>query len=111
MSPILRSVDELNGFLQQHPAAAVYFSGPDCGVCKVLKPKLLTLLQAQFPALALAEVDCAAAPELAAQQTVFSIPTLVVYFDGSELLRKARNFSPAQLADELERPYALFFGA
>ncbi len=89
----------------------MYFSGPDCAVCQVLKPRVIALLQREFPRIAVALVDCAAAPELAAQQSVFAVPTLTVYFDGQELLRLARNFSPAQLAEALERPYALYFGA
>lgn len=106
----LDASDPFQAFLQQQPAAAVYFSGPDCSVCQVLKPKVLALLEQHFPQLALAEVDCSRASELAAQQSVFTVPTLVIYFDGRELLRKVRNFSLRELADELERPYALFFG-
>lgn len=111
MTPLLLDAsDHFDAFLRQYPAAAVYFSGPDCSVCQVLKPKVLALLAQQFPQLALAEVDCGRSSELAAQQSVFTVPTLVVYFDGRELLRKVRNFSLRELAEELERPYALFFG-
>lgn len=105
----LETTAQFNAFLQQHPAAAVYFSSPDCAVCQVLKPRVLELLRRDYPRLAVAVVDCAAAPELAAQQQVFAVPMLLVCFDGQELLRLARNFSPAQLAEALERPYALFF--
>lgn len=106
----LDSSPQLDTFLQQHPAAAIYFSGPDCSVCQALKPKVLALLQQQFPRIEIALVDCAQAAELAAQQTVFTVPTLVIYLDGREFLRKVRNFSLRELADELERPYALFCG-
>jgi len=34
---------------------------------------------------------------------------VAVFFDGSEQLRLARNFSPAALVEALQRPYALFF--
>ena len=111
MAVTLHSHNEFEQFLRQQPAAAVYFSGPDCSVCTVLKPRVMELLLQRFTSVATAEVDCAAAPELAAQLGVLTIPTLIVYFDGSELLRKVRNFSPAQLADELARPYSLFFDA
>lgn len=110
MPTTLETTAQFTAFLQQNPAAAVYFSGPDCGVCQVLKPRIMALLQRDYPRIAVALVDCAAAVELAAQRSVFAVPTLMVYFDGQEMVRLARNFSPAQLAEALERPYALFFG-
>ncbi|WP_172600492.1 thioredoxin family protein [Sulfurivermis fontis] len=109
MPTILESTAQFTDFLQQNPAAVVYFSRPDCAVCQVLKPRILALLRQEFPRIAVAVVDCAAAPELAAQQAVFTVPVVAVYIDGRESLRLARNFTPGQLAAALERPYALFF--
>lgn len=105
----LVSIDELADFLQANSAVAIYFGSQDCGVCQNLRPRIMHLLQEDFPLLAVAAVDSRAAPELAAQQMVFSIPVLVVFFHGQETLRLARNFSVGQLASSLERPYQLFF--
>jgi len=104
----LSSSDEFTTWSSRHPLCAAYFSGPGCAVCEVLKPKLVELLQSRFPGLALGEIDCALSPDLAAQQMVFTIPTLIVYFDGREGLRKVRSFSLGELAAELERPYRIF---
>ncbi len=107
MSRPLVTEDDLTGFISSHSICAAYFSGPDCAVCEILKPKLLELLQQRFPKLTVGEVDCAASPQLAAQQIVFTIPTLIVYFEGKEGIRKSRSFSLAELASELERPYSM----
>jgi len=104
----LTSNADFASHLRDAPLAAVYFSGPDCGVCRVLEPRLAALLEAEFPALATARVDCRRLPELAAAQSVFAIPTLLIYIDGRETLRYARAFSPAQVRDDLQRPYRLF---
>ena len=40
---------------------------------------------------------------------MFSIPTLLVYFEDREMLRLSRGFSLTQLRAGLERPYRLFF--
>lgn len=104
----LLSETEFFDFIRSHPICAVYFSGPDCAVCRTLKPKLFDLLQQKFPALVIGEVDCSASQQLAAQQTVFTIPTLLVYFDGKEGIRKSRSFSLSELANELARPYGIF---
>jgi thioredoxin-like negative regulator of GroEL len=97
--------------VRSHPVCAVYFSGPNCAVCEALKPKLFNLLQSRFPALVLGEVDCAKSPRLAGQQSVFTIPTLIVYLDGREGLRRSRSFSLAELASQLERPYSILTDA
>jgi thiol-disulfide isomerase/thioredoxin len=64
-------------FLQEHPICALYFTTPDCGICKVLKPKLLQMLTGRFPAIRFGQVDCSAAPALAADLGVFAVPTLI----------------------------------
>jgi thioredoxin 1 len=97
-------------FLQEHPICALYFTTPDCGVCKVLKPKLVQMLTERFPAIRFGQVDCAAAPALAAHMGVFAVPTLIVFTDGRESLRKSRSFGLEELASALERPYGLLFG-
>ena len=97
------------GFIQRHPMCAVYFTGPDCNLCKALKPKLFELLGRRFNEMAVAEVDCEASPALAAQQAIFTIPTLTIYIEGKESQRKARAFSLEELAREIERPYGMLF--
>ena len=96
-------------FLQQNPLCAVYYSGPGCAVCVQLKPKLFGMLGEQFPRLAIAEVDCGEERALAADQSVFTIPTLVVYIEGREAFRHARSFGPTQMAEQLRRPYDMLF--
>lgn len=100
---------QFDDFVREHAAAALWFSGEDCNVCQVLLPRVSELLAQEFPLVMLARVDCARSPALAAELGVFSIPTLLLYFDGQERERLVRNFSPAQVRDALARPYKLFF--
>ena len=106
----LQSTEALQRFVGARPLTAVYFTGPDCAVCAALKPKLKDLLNASFPALALADVDCAASREVAAQQSVFAIPTLLVFVDGRESFRQSRSINLAELRERLSRPYSVLFG-
>jgi thioredoxin-like negative regulator of GroEL len=107
---LLKKIADFNVFIQQQPICLVYFSAPGCSVCGVLKPKLFEMLTMRFSALAIAEVDCAQSPELAAQLGVFAVPTVLLYVDARENLRRTRSFSPLQIADALARPYALLMG-
>jgi len=98
-------------FTQQNPLCVVYFSGPDCAVCEQLKPKLTALLSSEYPRLGIALVDASEERALAADQGVFSIPTLLVFIEGHEARRYTRSFSPSQVAADLRRPYELCFEA
>lgn len=109
MPQIVSDSSEKNRFVAEHPICVLYFTTPDCGVCKVLKPKLMAMLDERFPGVGFAQVDCAAAPALAADMSVFAVPTLVLFTDGRESLRKARSFGLEELATSLERPYRMLY--
>lgn len=99
----------LNAMTEEYEAIAYYFSGADCGVCTVLKPVIKQLFAETFPAIQWQEVALDSSPEIAGQLQLFSIPTLLVYVDGKEVLRKSRNFSVGEVANALKRPYSLRF--
>lgn len=100
---------DLECLKDQNGALAVWFTGPDCRVCKDLKPKLADIFYRHFPLIDLAEVDCMGLPAVAAQHQVFSVPTLLLFFEGRETLRLVRNFSLQDLRNRLQRSYDLFF--
>lgn len=100
---------EIERFVAEHPAAALYFSGDNCNVCSVLFPKVEALLAEDFPRVGLGKLNCTQSPEAAAQHGVFTVPTLILYFDGREAQRFSRNISLGQLREALARPYQLLF--
>ena len=106
---VIESVEAMQGFIAENEAAVVYFAGADCGVCQVLEPKVRTLLAESFPRIVFGRVATEQATELAAQLSVFAVPTLLVFFDGRESFRYARNFSLGEVERDVARPYAMFF--
>lgn len=100
---------EFNSFISSNKAAAIYFSTPDCNVCKVLKPKLIEMLAQDFPLMNFAYVNCKMSKELAAQQNIFSVPTILFFFERKEFIRKARFVNLDELKNELERIYSMIF--
>ncbi len=103
------TVDALHARIAREPALALWFGSPECSVCPVLEMRTQTLFAQQLPRLAFHSIDARQSPATAAQFGVFAVPTLIVYFDGRETLRHARNFSPAQLVEALSRAYAMRF--
>jgi len=93
--------------LRTDPAVMLYFSAPTCGVCHALKPKLSAAIEANFDAFTLIDIDISATPEISAHFGVFTVPTVVVFLDGREFLRKSRNMSVGQVIEEIRRPYQI----
>ena len=105
----LTLLDEIQEQIDKNEALLIYFSAPHCNVCKVLKPKIAGLIENEFPKIRLFYVDIEKAPVASGQFRIFSIPTLLVYFDRREFLRKSRNIGLSELAIEIERPYTMLF--
>ncbi|TLP40983.1 thioredoxin family protein [Arcobacter arenosus] len=104
----LTSKEELDKYISEEDALLVYFSGVDCSVCKVLKPKIESEILENFPKIKTFEVEASKYKEIASNFSVFSIPTILVFFDSKEFKRYGRNISITQFNQELKRPYSLF---
>lgn len=103
MQTDLISYEEFVDFIQNNKTSVVYFSTPDCGVCKVLKPKIIRFLLESFPKFVFAYINCDDNKVAAAQNSVFTVPTLLFFVDGKEVLRKSRNINLTELNGELNR--------
>lgn len=103
------SLDQYNEIKDQNDACAFYFSTPGCNVCKVLKPKLFSFLEQTFPKIKLHYIDLEENKQLGAELNIFSVPTVLFYFEGKEFLRKSRFINLEELADEIGRVYNLMF--
>jgi thiol-disulfide isomerase/thioredoxin len=107
MQTDITSLSGLDSFIHSNKAAAVYFSTPECGVCKVLKPKLTEMLRDNFPLINFAYVDCEISKELAAQQNIFSVPTILFFLEGKEFIRKSGFVNLYELENELGRIFSM----
>ncbi len=105
----IESFDEFLKMKEEEPALLAYFSTQACNVCKVLKPKVAELIQNEFPKIKLAYIKSDFLPEVAAQNQIFAAPTILVFIDGREYIRKSRNIGIGELQQEIERPYSMMF--
>ncbi len=105
----IQTFDEFLELKEKETALLAYFSTDVCNVCKVLKPKVEELIKTEFPQMKLAYVKSDQLPEAAAQNRVFAAPTILVFFEGREYIRKSRNIGISELKQEIERPYSMIF--
>jgi len=110
MSVIINSESDFEKFIIKNYACVLYFSRPTCNVCLALKPKIEKLLNSQFPEMKLVYINVEKNKALSAQKHIFSVPTILIYFERKELLRFSRNISVSELSSKIKRPYNLAFG-
>jgi thioredoxin 1 len=105
----IKSPEEFNKLILTEPALLAYFSTDTCNVCKVLKPKVENLVQSEFPNLKPLYIKSDVFPNVAGQHRVFAAPTILVFFEGRETIRKIRNIGIEELRKDLDRPYSILF--
>ena len=85
---ILSSAAQLETLKTSPDPLILYFSTPNCMVCEIMKPKVLEALQDYDTDLI--DIDAAEYPEIAGQHRVFAAPTVLVFYEGKEVLRESR---------------------
>ena len=105
----IKSLTDFQEIIHKNTAVLIYFSHEKCNVCKVLKPKIYNMLSENFPEVKMFYSDTVLFPDIAAQNSIFTVPTIIIYLDNKEFIRKSRNIGIDELRKELERPYGLLF--
>ena len=96
--------------LEQHPLVLLYFSGSACSACSALKPKLEELILSEFPLVKFVEIETSTNKELAAQHSVFTVPSALLMTEGKEAQRFVRNFGLHEIKSTLNRLYPMVYG-
>ncbi|HPN22136.1 MAG TPA: thioredoxin family protein [Tenuifilaceae bacterium] len=108
MIKVIKNFADFNESISK-PAAAIYFHSEACGVCKVLLPQLEEMLNSNFPKLPLFVINANESMDLCGKLTVFTFPSLLIFFEGKESFRYARNINLAAMKGTINRPYSLLF--
>lgn len=105
----INSLEQLENILQETIAVLIYFSTNSCNVGEALEPKVRELLNTDFPKMKFYKIDMNFSPEIAAKYSAFVEPTILVFFEGKETIRKSRNIGIHELQSAILRPYKLIF--
>jgi len=103
----MQTIENINNTIKENMAVMVYFSAPTCNVCHALKPKLLEALETNFSEFVVESIDISSEEEIAPHFGVFAIPTVLIFLDGKEFLRKSRHMSVDEVMNEIRRPYEI----
>lgn len=103
----MQTLESIHQTLTTHDAVMLYFSAPACNVCHALKPKLIESITSEFSTFVIESIDISETPEIASHFSVFAIPTVLIFFQGREFLRKSRHMSVGEVVEDIRRPYTL----
>lgn len=105
----VNSYESIEQLIKDNQMVLVYFGGNNCSVCSAMKPKIEELLES-YPKIKSAGVTVEEAISLSAAYNVFTIPAILLFIEGKEVLREARHISIDELEMKISRYYTLLFG-
>jgi|UPI0008388A09 thiol-disulfide isomerase/thioredoxin len=94
------SIEEIRHFIADNKLAFVYISRTNCGVCHAVQPQVQEMLE-EFPAIKTIQANADDIPEVAGEFTVFTVPALLLFVEGKEMIREARFV----VMDDLHRQF------
>lgn len=103
------SLEKAVEYIKKYKIVLAYFSTNECNVCKVLKPKVKELIEHEFPQINFLYININESRDTAAQFSVFAVPTIILFIDGSEYIRKSRFVNLEELKSEIGRIYSMIF--
>ena len=93
----------------ENRAVLFYFSTLSCSVGEALEPKVKQMIKRDFSKIEFVWIDMNAVKDVAASNNVFVEPTILLFIDGKEYLRKSRNINLSEVHESLMRLYVLAF--
>ena len=106
---VISSELEYESIIKENLGVLLYFSRVSCNVGEALEPKVIKLLEDNFPKIPFYFVDMDKTPTIPVKYSVFVEPTIIIIFDGKETIRKSRIISIGDLSNSIDRIYKLAF--
>jgi thiol-disulfide isomerase/thioredoxin len=105
----LQERESIEKLIAENEMVLLYFGSESCSVCTSLKPKVWELLKS-FPKIKSIEIDVEKHLAISAQYNIFTIPAVILFIEGKEIIREARHISVEDINNKIERYYELFYG-
>lgn len=101
---VLDSSKSIDEFIKGNKITMLYFSSNSCGVCTALLPKIEELM-VRYSKIDYAKVDIDKLQSVAGKYLIFTLPVIILFIDGKEIIREARFISITVLEEKIGRFY------
>ncbi|WP_163969337.1 thioredoxin family protein [Oceanobacillus halotolerans] len=106
----MKSIDDIESFINKHTLAFLYITRPNCSVCHGLKPQVLQLME-KYPEIQLGSIDTLEVEEVAGYFSIFTVPVLLLFVEGKEYVREARIVHMDLYEEKLDNIYENVVGS
>lgn len=104
----LDTIESIWQFINNNEMVLLYFSTDDCGICTTLLPKIEYMIT-NYPKIKSVHISIDDFPVASGEFSVFTVPSIIVYIEGKEIIREARFISMDLLEGKIAKYYAIFF--
>ena len=104
----LSNIEEIKSLVSNNKISLLYIASESCGVCKVIYPRLIEMLK-NYPEIEAAKGDIQDIPLLAGEYNVFTLPCVLVFVEGKEIIREARYINLEAIEANINRYYHMIF--
>lgn len=94
------SIEEVRQYIKDNRFTFVYISKDNCGVCHAVQPQVQEILE-EFHSIQPIQVNADYIPAVAGEFSVLTVPALLLFVEGKEMIREARFV----VMDDLHRQF------
>jgi thioredoxin-like negative regulator of GroEL len=105
---LINDIEKINDTIEKNDFVLGYFTTTTCNVCKDLLPKIEKMIE-KFPNIIGVKAEADVEKRIAGEFSVFAVPTIILFIEGKETFRYARNVGIEELTEKIERYYKMFF--
>jgi thiol-disulfide isomerase/thioredoxin len=102
----LTSLEMVDNFIGKHSLSFLYISRTNCSVCHALLPQIQKLMT-PFPLIQLGHINADQVEEIAGHFSIFTVPVLLLFVEGKEVLREARFVHLEEYESKINKIYEL----
>ena len=93
--------EQADQLIKEREALLIFFTAAGCNVCLAVKPRIIELAARHHVPILLISTD--EQIEFSAQRLVFTVPTVLLFYQGREIGRESRFINFDQLARTLSQ--------
>ncbi|MBI9010601.1 MAG: thioredoxin family protein [Clostridiales bacterium] len=105
---ILNNLKEVQNIISNNTMVLTYFTSSDCNLCKDLFPKVKRMLE-EFPNVVAIRSEVDEELGLVGTYNVFTIPTIILFIEGKETIRRSRQIGIKEFSDAMNRYYSMIY--
>ncbi|WP_297632156.1 thioredoxin family protein [uncultured Clostridium sp.] len=101
-------INTIQNNIKENPITILYFTGLDCGACEAIKFKVDNIVKDYNKIFAM-ELSGEKHIDISAHFNVFSLPLLILYTEGKEVIRYSRSIDLLEFEKTIDRYYSLLY--